>query len=298
MGFRLSDAAPDRSPGRIYIGPAGWAYNDWKGIVYPPNMPKGQHPLTVLSRYFKTVEVNASFYRPPDPRWGPAWLGKVNAQPDFRFTYKLWQRFTHERDTWPGAAERQRVVDGMAAVYEAGKLGALLVQFPWSFKRTESNRRWLLQVVEAFGVYPLVVEMRHASWNRPEVFEGLGQRGIAFCNIDQPLFRASLGPTEAATAPVGYIRLHGRNVGDWFREDAGRDERYDYLYSAEELMPWLQKIERLRERVQELYVITNNHFRGQAVVNALELMHGAGMAIPELPECLTAAYPRLQALVT
>ena len=225
------------------IGPAGWSYDDWKGVVYPPGMPRDQHPLTYLSGFFDTVEVNSSFYRPPNWKHCAAWVQKVADRPRFSFTAKLWRRFTHERGAWPGDDEVRQVLDGFAPLADAGKLGAILIQFPWSFKRTPENRAWLARVIDAFAAHPLALEIRHASWDRRAVFEGLAERRVAFCNIDQPLFRDSIAPSSRTTARVGYVRLHGRNHDDWFREDAGRDERYDYLYTKDELKPWVDKID-------------------------------------------------------
>jgi uncharacterized protein YecE (DUF72 family) len=281
----------------VRVGPAGWAYDDWKGIVYPPGMPRAVHPLEFLSQYFDTLEVNTSFYHPPHAGHCATWLRKVAANPRFMFTFKLWQRFTHERKSWPTDTEARQYRDGIAPVAEAGKLGAVLVQFPWGFQRTPENRRWLARVLDTFAAYPLALEIRHASWNQPEVFEGLAERKVAFCNIDQPLFRGSLGPTDEVTARVGYVRLHGRNAADWFREDAGRDERYDYLYTVDELDEWLKKIDRIRRRAQEVYVITNNHFAGQAIVNAFELMVGLGQHGLRPPDSLIQHFPRLNKVI-
>jgi uncharacterized protein YecE (DUF72 family) len=108
------------------------------------------------------------------------------------------------------------------------KLGALLAQFPWSFRRTPETRAWLARLTDEFADLPLVVEIRHATWNTPEFFESLRERGVGFVNIDQPP-RTGIEPTGRATAPVAYIRLHGRNLDNWFRDDAGVNERYDYL---------------------------------------------------------------------
>ena len=279
----------------IRVGPAGWSYPDWKGLVYPPEMPRQLHPLEYLSRFFDTIEINASFYRPFPPNNAERWVNLLHANPGFKFTAKLYRAFTHERGSWPQQSDIDAVRAGFDVLMDAQRLGAVLVQFPWSFKRTIENRHWLARVLGTFSEYPLALEVRHASWNRREVFDELARRGIAFCNVDQPLFSASLGPTARVTAPVGYVRLHGRNADDWFREDAGRNERYDYLYSLEELDPWLQTIERLRKRATELYVITNNHYRGQAVVNAFEIQRALRIEKDApVPESLLEAYPRLR----
>ncbi|HEU4557652.1 MAG TPA: DUF72 domain-containing protein [Longimicrobium sp.] len=257
----------------IRFGPAGFQYKDWEGIVYPAPRPKGFDPLAYLANYFDTVEINSTFYGPARPTTIDSWVRRVEHNPDFRFTAKLYQRFTHQRKTAWTSDEVAEVRAGFDPLMASGKLGAVLLQFPWSFRRTDENREWLRDVVTTFGDYPLVLEVRHSSWHVPEFYETLGERGIGFVNIDQPLFKNSIKPSAVATSHVGYVRVHGRNFKDWFRENAGRDARYDYLYTADELEPWA---ERTRELAQEpatddVFVVTNNHFRGKAVTNALML---------------------------
>ena len=281
------------SEATVRVCPAGWSYEDWKGIVYPEAMPRSVHPLSILLPIFDTIEVNSTFYRPPNPRHCEGWVARVAEKPAFRFTVKLWERFTHQRDEWPTPREIQVFREGIAPLKEAGRLGAVLVQFPWSFKRTPENRLWLARVVDTFADHPLTLEVRHASWNVPEVYAGLRARQVAFCNIDQPMFDNSIAPDEQVTSAVGYVRLHGRNHDDWFREDAGRNDRYNYLYNEDELKPWIEKIRRMKKHVNDLFVITNNHYRGQAVVNAIEIQAAIGAARYPLPARLVEAYPRL-----
>ncbi len=297
-GLLLAYTALMESQGKakVYIGPAGWSYDDWKGIVYPSDMSRATHPLRYLSTFFDTIEVNSTFYRPPNWKHCVSWIDKVADNPRFMFTLKLWERFTHKRDSWPSTKEIQQVLDGMAPLAEAVKIGALLIQFPWSFKRTPENRTWLARITDTFSAYPLALEIRHDSWNRPEVYEALAERRIAFCNIDQPLFRDSLAPSAQVTARVGYVRLHGRNYDNWFREDAGRNDRYNYLYSRDELKSWIEKVEKIRTHADEVYVMTNNHYRGQAVVNAFELQADLGKPDVKPPPQLVATYPRLRDL--
>ena len=293
--FVLYNAAMENTDeARVRVGPAGWSYADWKGVVYPRDMPRSLHPLTFLSGFFDTIEVNVTFYRPMNPRYCTAWIEKVRENPRFVFSVKLWERFTHKRDVWPSQKEIQTWASGLVPLAEAGKLGALLVQFPWSFKRTPENRKWLGRIVETFAHYPLALEIRHASWNCPEVLSGLADRQVAFCNIDQPIVQDSIEPSANVTAPFGYIRLHGRNRDAWFRKDASRNERYNYLYSEAELEPWIERIKEMKKRVNDLFIITNNHYRGQAVVNALEIQAALGHASYALPPGLVDAYPRLK----
>ena len=177
---------------------------------------------------------------------------------------------------------------------EAGKLGALLLQFPWSFRNTEENREWLRDLTAAFRDYPLVVEVRHLSWNEPDFYAELAARRMGIVNVDQPMFRNSLPPAARATSAIGYIRVHGRNYKDWFRKEAGRDERYDYLYSAKELKPWAERTKALAEEpaVTDVYVVNNNHFAGQAVTNALMLEAEVTGDKVKVPETLLQAYPK------
>lgn len=271
----------------IRIGVAGWSYQDWKGIAYPKPASRGFDPLAWLAAYLDVVEVNTTFYRPSPAEWARKWVERVSGHPDFRFTVKLWRRFTHQRSegAW-GSADEDAARAALEPLADAGRLGAVLAQFPWSFRRSEENRAWLEDVVSAFEDYPLVVEVRHASWNVPEFYRDAGARGVGFVNIDQPLFRDSLTPSARSTTRVGYIRLHGRNYSDWFREASGRDERYDYLYTPAELEPWADRARSLDgdEGTEEVYVVANNHYRAQSVVNAVMLRSMVeGEAVPAPP---------------
>ncbi len=278
----------------IRFGPAGWSYSDWAGVVYPQPRPKGFDPLSYLARFFDTLEVNSTFYRPPRADVAQRWARRVSENSDFRFTAKLWQRFTHQRESTWTAGEADMVHAGLDPLAERGRLGAVLVQFPWSFKASDPSIEWLSDVVSAFKEYPLVVEVRHASWNRPEFYRWLGERGIGFVNIDQPLFSRSIEPSAKASGPVGYVRLHGRNYEDWFREDAGRDARYDYLYDRSELESWVERIRELARGglAEDVYVVTNNHYRGQAVANAVMLASMIRGRPQRAPESLLAAFPQ------
>jgi uncharacterized protein YecE (DUF72 family) len=276
----------------IRVGPAGWSYKDWEGIVYPEKPGKKFDPLEYLSRFFDTIEVNSSFYRPPAPSTTRSWANRVAANKQFTFTAKLHRVFTHERGKATKDDEKA-FREGIDVLAKAGKLGSVLLQFPWSFKNTADDRIYLGKLLERFRQYPLVVEVRHASWNNEEVYEWFEERGVGVCNIDQPLFSKSIRPQALTTSPVGYVRLHGRNYQNWFREKAPRDERYNYLYSVDELDPWLVRIKQVAKQTRETYVITNNHFRGQAVVNAVEIKAALKEKPVPAPAPLFEVYPRL-----
>ncbi len=274
------------------IGPAGWAYKDWWGIVYPARKPRGFHELTLLSGYFDTIEINVSFYRPITAKTATAWLDKIQQNANFRFTAKLWRGFTHDRNATE--ADEQEFKTGLAPLFEAGRLGPLLLQFPWSFRNTPENRDYVSRLRTRFFEYPLVLEVRHASWSEPGVLDLLEQLDLGLCNIDQPLFKRSLKPSGLATSAIGYVRLHGRNYKSWFTENKHVGERYDYLYSVTELEPWLDRIKAVEHGTKDTYVVTNNHYLGKAVVNGLEISSILKGKPVSAPASLVEHYPELQ----
>jgi len=159
----------------------------------------------------------------------------------------------------PNDRDERLAREGLDSLAAEGKLGALLIQFPVSFKNTSLNREYLEQLLRQFIEYPRVVEVRHESWNNPETIAEFMRHNVGFCNIDQPLLGRSLGPTEHVTSGVGYVRLHGRNYEHWFDSD-NRNDRYNYLYKPAELEKWKEKIEIIAHRAESTYVIANNHF--------------------------------------
>jgi len=183
----------------IRIGPAGWAYKDWERIVYPPKKPRGFDPVGYLAQYFDTIEINSTFYRPPQPHSAKNWASRVSGNPHFRFTAKLWRGFTHERNAT--AQDESEFKSGITPLMEAGRFGGLLLQFPWSFRFDEENRAYLLELHRTFQEFPLVLEVRHASWAQESVLDMLAALDVGLCNIDQPLFHRSIKPGAHVTSP-------------------------------------------------------------------------------------------------
>jgi uncharacterized protein YecE (DUF72 family) len=277
---------------KIRIGPAGWSYKDWEGIVYPQKPGSKFDPLAYLAKFFDTIEINSSFYRPPTASTTNLWIERVSHNPNFIFTAKLNRVFTHERGKATDQDEKE-FREGMEPMLATGKLGALLLQFPWSFKNSDEDRTYLFKLLQCFRDFPLVLEIRHSSWNTSAIYESLAEAGVGICNIDQPLFSKSIKPAAVSTSPIGYIRLHGRNYQDWFRDKAPRDDRYNYLYTVDQLEPWIDRIKEIAKKTKETYVITNNHFRGQAVVNALEMKAFVEEKKTLAPAPLVKQYPEL-----
>ena len=282
---------------QYHVGTAGWSYEDWEGIVYPAPRPRGLHPLAYLAGFIDIVEVNSTFYRPAPPSMVLSWLKKIESRPGFLLSLKLFQAFTHAREGFT----RKDIDDVRQAadlVRLQGRLAALLAQFPWSFRNSPENTGYLLGLFKLFDGYPLAVEVRHKSWDTPEFFDLLAGHRAAFCNIDQPLFDASIGPSAVSTTPdFAYVRLHGRNHKNWFREGAGRDDRYDYLYARDELAEWVDRIKQLGLKSGKVYVITNNHYRGQAMANALQIKNMITGDKVDIPDLLLEKYPVLGEIV-
>ena len=257
--------------GDVLIGPAGWSYKDWEGKVYPRPAPPGFDPLVYLAQYFPCIEVNSSFYRPPTAAMSESWIRRT---PDrLRFTAKAWERFTHDREPFT-ASDARLYQEGLAPLLAAGRLDALLLQFPWSFEDGPAARDRIRRAADALrGWAPLVIELRHTSWLAAlDFLRGLE---LNFCNIDQPKSRTSITGTRIVTGPVAYVRFHGRNAGAWFSKGAGRDQKYDYLYSREELRLWEEAVREME--AEKLFLILNNHFQGKAIANAFMLMKALGM---------------------
>jgi uncharacterized protein YecE (DUF72 family) len=275
----------------IRIGPAGWDYQDWQGVVYPVGL-QGTDRLTFLAGFFATVEINVTFYRPISASLAQRWVEAVAHRRDFRFTAKLFRGFTHEAAKAPWQ-QVEAVKAGLQVCLAAGRLGALLAQFPYSFHNTAANRAYLLRLQEHFQEFPLAIEVRHRSWQQEAVRLFLADHGLAFCNIDQPQISYSLGATDWVSGPFAYLRLHGRNRRQWFAPAADPGARYDYLYSPPELAQLAQRARRLLAQAPETYLIFNNHPRGQGVANALEMMALLTGARPPLPPHLIEAFPQL-----
>ncbi|MBI3644603.1 MAG: DUF72 domain-containing protein [Acidobacteriales bacterium] len=296
--------APMETPPRIRIGTAGWSYKDWDGILYPPEVQRKKvHPVEFLARFFDVIEINTSFYGHIRPELGRLWCRKAAVNPNFLFTAKLHRSFTHSplavmeptsaASIRPNEEDEKLAREGLDSLASEGKLGALLIQFPVSFKNTSLNREYLEQLLRQFIEYPRVVEVRHSSWDQPETIAEFVRQNVGFCNIDQPLLGRSLEPTEHVTSGVGYVRLHGRNYDQWFDSD-NRNDRYNYLYKPAELEKWKEKVEVIARKADTTYVIANNHFQAKAAVNALELKHLLGGKKVAAPETLVKSYPELR----
>jgi uncharacterized protein YecE (DUF72 family) len=290
----------------LRIGTSGWSYppkteGSWKGVFYPPGKID---ELTYYSQRFNTVEVNSTFYRPPVPGAVHNWAQKTPK--DFEFTIKLWQKFTHpemfQRKTGQDAVVTRADVDlfrkGLEPLEKAGKLGSLLVQFPPRFHYGEENLARLNATLQAFRDYPLAVELRHRSWtdHGAETGKILADHSASLVYIDEPKFFFSIHQDFKPVGPIFYLRMHGRNIEKWFRHKTAA-EKYNYLYSGEELDPFIRGLRHIKDLASKVYVYMNNHYKAKAVVNAIMLRYKLDLPIDQtFWKGLVDEYPALKEL--
>jgi uncharacterized protein YecE (DUF72 family) len=245
----------------IHIGTSGYSFQDWKGTFYPIKITSGEM-LNFYAQHFKVVEINSTYYAIPQPHVFERMVEKT--PPDFQFTVKANSAMTHER------TDNKSVFDQFEAaiqpLVEADKFKGVLAQFPWSFKNTQDNRRYLRLCRERLANYPLIVEFRHISWISEPLFGFLRELGISYCAVDEPNLPGLVPPRVEATTDLGYVRFHGRNAKTWWGGDAS--ERYNYLYTEQQLKEWTPKIKQLSASTQETYVLFNNCHAGYAARNA------------------------------
>jgi uncharacterized protein YecE (DUF72 family) len=274
--------------GRVYIGIAGWSYPDWKGIVYTDTK---QDQLKLVSGLVDCVEINSTFYRPPDEKNVRTWLAKTAEKPEFFFTAKLHRDITHE-----GKIEAQTVKqfhNGFAPMLEAGKLKTLLVQFRYDFADDAAHREYLSKIVKNFSdAFSMAVEVRHKSWQMPDALEFLEGLRVSVCNLDYPTTYNSFDLQNCTVGRNGYFRLHGRNAEKWFSKST-RDETYNYYYNEKELAQIKHRVDELAKAFNTLTVIANNHYRGAELANAIELKCLLTDEKQFIPEGLLRTYPNL-----
>ncbi len=313
----------------IRVGTSGWNYptgrGTWNGVFYPARRARGKSfdELAYYAEHFDTVEVNSTFYGQPRPEVTRGWADRTPA--GFEFSVKLYQKFTHPRMfkdrlrrsvagasgavgqdelltalARPNQADLDEFRRGVDPLAERGKLGALLAQFPPSFKNGEAERAYLMDLLNAFSAYRVAVELRHRSWSDSfsDTLALLNGFEAAWTQIDEPKFSFSIRQNFLPNVRgFYYMRLHGRNAGAWWRHDKSED-RYDYMYSSDELKEFAETADAARTLVKTLYLYTNNHFSAKSVANAAILKHELGQPVPgEYPQVFVDRYPDLRGIV-
>jgi len=278
---------PDQA--KLYIGTSGWSYpkgeGTWTGYFYPTGKI---NELEYYGQFFNTVEINSTFYRPPNPGYVYNWVRRTPE--DFLFTVKLWQKFTHPKmyreATGKEAIISQQDVDlfnrSIEPLVRYGKLGAMLAQFPPSFKNDDYGQQILNAVIRTFGQYRLAIELRHRSWSDDEnVARLLSANNVAWVQIDEPKFRFSIAEELPVTSDMAYFRFHGRNAEMWWKGDS--ETRYKYLYSPEEISELTAKVKLVAGQTKLLFALFNNHWQGYAPRNAIDMMRSLELPFRELP---------------
>ncbi|MDF1545705.1 MAG: DUF72 domain-containing protein [bacterium] len=253
---------PDLKNVDVRIGTSGYSFEHWRSNFYPDKIEKGKM-LDYYIKYFPTVEINSTYYRIPHPA---VMANIVKKAPDgFDFMVKVPQSFTHRRTDLD--QDVRLFSEALQPMVESRKLSGLLAQFPFSFKFSQNSLDYLSICRDAVNGIPLFVEFRHDSWVNRTMYDYLRAENISYVCVDGPQLRGLLKPDFFTTTSTGYVRLHGRNEEKWWE---GGDERYDYLYSKEELLEWRDRLVKAKSRINRLYLFFNNCHLGKAAANALQ----------------------------
>lgn len=282
-----------RSPSvhNIFLGIAGWSYPDWEGFVYTS---KVRDKLRFIAGYVDMIEINNTFYRPPEAKTVQAWADKTRDIPHFFFTAKLHREITHE-----GIIGERMTMDfhkGFEPMIGNGKLHHLLAQFKHDFDNTPEHRIHLGNINKTFGdITNLTLELRHSSWQNNDALDFLRSLNVTVANLDYPTTAESFNLDNTGIGQNAYLRLHGRNSKAWFDKKAGRDETYNYAYSAEELSVIKKRTEIIAKTAKTLTIVANNHYQGKEVANILQLKAMLSGKKVAMPPRLLDKYPQLHA---
>ncbi len=246
----------------ILIGTSGYSYPEWRGPFYPQHHPPA-HMLAYYAEAFPAVELNATYYRIPTARQMESLARRAGGR--LIFAVKGPGELTHERSKAAGALPLFR--EALRPMEAAGALGCVLLQFPFAFQPGPESAAHVLRLRQGLEDLPVIVEFRHRRWVSEDTFAWLRRHGLGFCCVDEPQLPGLLPPEAVATGPVAYVRFHGRNAARWWRH-AEAWERYDYLYTEDELAPWIGKIRALESQSTTTFVFFNNHAGAQSVTNA------------------------------
>lgn len=258
----------------FFIGTAGYSYEDWRGVFYPEKLDKKDF-LEFYAHEFNFTEVNTTYYKMPNRFMLYHMQEKT---PDgFQFVIKAHREMTHKRED--NEEKFAEFNEALKPLVEAGKLGCVLAQFPTSFRNKDENRDYLRYFKEQMGDIPVVIEFRHEEWIEESVFSLLEDEELGYVCVDEPQFKTLVPPEVRATSRIGYVRFHGRNYKKWWHHEETH-ERYDYLYTEEELNDWAPRILKLSTRTEKTFVSMNNHYRAQAAINGRmlrELIENVGV---------------------
>jgi uncharacterized protein YecE (DUF72 family) len=317
--------------GRILLGTSSWTDPTLvkDGGFYPPGAKSAEARLKFYATRFPLVEVDSTYYYPPSERNAVLWIERT--PPEFTFNIKAYSLLTNHptrpdslyadiradltsealakrflyRDALPGSAVEEvweRFRQALMPLHSAGKLGAVLFQFPQWFTISRKNKSYIEECAARLPDYRVAVEFRHQSWlredNREETLGLLEQLKLPLVCVDMPQgFESSVPPVAASTAPdLAMVRFHGRNTASWNVKSETASDRFKYDYRQDELREWVPRIEGLAQQARETHVLMNNCYRDFAVRNARELgdmltLDGAPVAGPPTAPPLGDAAP-------
>lgn len=250
----------------IQVGTSGFSYKDWIGPFYPPGTQQ-RAMLEDDATRFDLVELDYTYYTMPVRRTIESLCSRT---PDgFTFCVKAHRSMTHEISTDQEEVRKafSTFMEALEPMVQAGKLGCVLVQFPWSFKPTGENAAYVARLRELLPEVEVTVEFRNIQWVHERTFALLREEGLGFCCVDEPRLRGLFPPLAVATSRLAYVRFHGRNAAKWWKHEQAW-ERYDYLYTVEELSEWVPRVRKLASETDRTLVLFNNCHAGQAATNA------------------------------
>jgi len=256
---------------KIKIGCSGYYYAnekcDWRGVFYPHHL-RGSEYLTYYAEHFDLVELNSTFYRLMSPEEMYQIIDKAMGR--FEYSVKAYRELTHK--TMVDSELFKKFRDSLEPIKERRQLGAVLVQFPQSFRNTLQNLYHLQRFRKEFSDYPLVIEFRNKYWLQPSIFKWLEQNDVAFCCVDEPRLPNLLPPEAKATSrKLSYVRFHGRNAKAWYQHGDNPHLRYDWDYTDDELKEWFGKISELTKGSDKVFILMNNCYDGHSIKNAKRL---------------------------
>lgn len=269
--------------GTLKLGTSGFSFKDWRGVVYPKKMPMGD----ALTYYqdelgFEAVEINSTYYTLVSERSFAGMERKTG--PGFEFVVKAYRGITHDpfderlgkdRLTLDQARENiEKFKYSLRPLTEAGKLGAVLLQFPVFFYPSKASDDYLIECRKMFGAIPLVIEFRNKGWSHPPSFAFLRKHSLAYCTVDEPHLPRLMPFVNKVTSDIAYMRFHGRNR-EWFNAPIAK--RHNYLYSTEQLKGFVPEIEKMSSEAKKTFVFFNNSHAAYAARNAITLRELLGL---------------------
>jgi len=289
--------------GKILVGATSWTEPTLiKSGRFYPSGASAEERLRFYAQQFPVVEIDSTFYALPDDRNAGLWVERT--PPGFVFDAKVFGALTHHptpvlrlpkdlrakivapqeranvylRDLDPAAVAAlwERFRYGLLPLQRAGKLGVVLFQFPKWFFPGRETRAYLAQIRERLPEFRIAVEFRQRGWmdeaSRDRTLDFLEKQCLLYTCVDEPQgMQSSVPPIAAATGDIAVIRFHGRNVANWEKRGISVTEKFDYLYTREELQEWVPRIKELAQRTEAVHSLMNNCYRDYAVQNARDL---------------------------